>query len=539
MASANRLQARPVKFPGQPFPETPKYPQINIPTLDGGMNSYDDPNDLEDNQFLVLQNAEVRNKKLTRRSGESSITPSAPDSNAVKKVYSLKTFAGVLSQLRITNTTMHKRGVASWTAITSVGTAAFTSAPNNIVSTDNRHFFSSNGNIVISEINLATNTYDDLGNAGKYKYITAFADRIVGAYDTVGPDPTTIYWSGNLNFDEWDTTVDPSAGFKPLEESQSDYADFITGIFGFSDQMLVMRERSIWLATKTGSASDPFYFYTATPSIGCDTPGSIQKIPNGVVFYDRRTNCVYVYIIGSPEPVKIGSPVEDSIYSSISDPTQVFSGFDPAEFEYRLCTPLIGTTKTRCWTYSFKSQVWWYEDRENVTSVDSADFNVVSTTIADLAGPISGLVGTIASLGGSAVPTPELYFGKSNGVITSEDDTVDTGYTTLIQSKVWSAADNNDFFIHRLTFTYEVVAGGSFDIYISKDPNIATIGTSDPSFTLHKTVTVDQADVGKRITVNCAKSLRCTQFSWKIQSTDGIFSLIDFKAISEPAGYTR
>jgi len=536
---ANRLQAKPVKFPGQPFPETPKYPQINVKTLDGGMNTFDDPNDLEDNQFVALQNATVKNKKLSRRVGDSAITPAKPNSLAVKKVYSVKSFDGTLSQFRMTNTTMHKRGVSSWTAITSVGTAAYTVAPNNVVSTDNRHFFSTNGNIVISEINPATNQYDDLGNASKYKYLTAFGDRLVGAYDLSIPSPTTVYWSGNLNFDEWDNSVDPSAGYKPLEESQSDYSDFITGIFGFANQMLVLRERSIWLATKTGSASDPFYFYTATPSIGCDTPSSVQKIPNGVVFYDRRTNCVYVYIIGSPEPVKIGQPVEDSIYSSISDTSAVFSSYDPTEFEYRLCSPLIGTNLTRCWTYSFKSQVWWYEDRENVTCSDSADFNIVSTTIADLAGNIEDLVGTIANLGGSAIPTSELYFGKSDGDILAVDEEIDTGYTTLIQSKVWSAPENNDFFIHRLTFTYEVTSAGEFSIYYSKNPNINSYSDNDPAFTLYKTVTVNQVDANQRVTVNCVKSLRCTQFAWKIQSTDGIFSLIDFKALTEPAGYTR
>lgn len=530
------MQSRPVKFPGQPFPETTKYPQINVPTLDGGMNNYDDPNDLNDNEFVVAQNVVIRGKKITRRVGETNITPAKPNSNAIKKVYSLKQFDGTLSQLRITDTTIHKRGVSTWTAIT--GTA-FTVAPNNIISLDNRHFFSTNGNISLREINLTANTYGTVGNADKYKYITGFADRIVGAYNATGPEPTTVYWSGNLNFTQWDPTVDPSAGYKPLEEAQTDYADFITGIFGFANQMLIMRERSIWLATKTGSASDPFYFYTATPSIGCNVPNSIQKIPNGVVFYDRRTNSVYVYMIGAPEPIKIGQPVDDGIYASISDPNLVFSGYDPIEFEYRLATPLTGTTNTRCWTYSFKSQVWWYEDRENVTSVDSSDFSVVSTTIGDLTGNIGQLTGTIGNLGGNASPVPELYYGKSDGDIGGVDETVTTGYTTLIQSKIWTAPENNDFYIHRLAFTYEVVSQGAFSIYYSKNPNENLIGTNDPSFTLYKTVTISQTDVGKRLTVNCVKSLKCTQFSWKIQATEGSFSLIDFKALTEPSGYTR
>lgn len=536
---ANRLQAKPVKFPGQPFPETQKYPQITVPTLDGGMNTFVDPNDIQENQFVVAQDIIIREQKLRRRFGESNITPTKPNSNAVKKMYSLKQYDGTLVQLRATDTTLYKRGVSTWTAIANGTGTAFTSAPNNIISVDNRHFFSTNGNRVIKEINLTTNTYSDLGNSAQYKYITAFADRVVGAYNNTGPAPTTIYWSGNLNYGQWDASVDPSAGYKPLEESQSDYADFITGVFGFANQLLVMRERSIWLATKTGSASDPFYFYTASPSVGCDTPGSIQKIPNGVIFFDRRTKSVYTYTIGDGSPVKIGQNVENSIYSSVSDPTTVFSGYDPIEYEYRLAVPLVGTTTTRCWTYNFKAQAWWYEDRSNVTSVDSSDFSVISTGIDDLSGNIDDLSTTIDGLSGNSSPIPEVYYGKSDGNVAGVDTAVNTGYTTLIQSKIWTAPENNDFYIHRLSFTYEIVSEGEFTIWFSKNPNIDLIGTNDPSFTLYKTVTLSTANAGQRVLVNCVKSLKCRQFSWKIQSSSGIFNLIDFKALTEPSGYSR
>lgn len=351
--SKNRLLSVPETTPGQRFMEEQNSGLI-VPTLDGGMNIKIDPADLENNEFTVAQNVYIRNKRITRRFGTSGLGPTKPNSQAISKMYTAKQSDGTVVQIRFGQTTIHRRASGSWTAITPAS-SAITGPANNVVSTDNRHFFSNNGLQNIQEIDLAGNTYDDLGNAPKYKYITSFYNRIVGAnlVDAGNDIPIQVGWSGDFNFDEWDTTVDPSAGFAPLEESQSDYSDSITGLYGFAKQMIVLREQSIWLANKI-PGTNPFYFYTAVPSIGCDTPTSVQKIPGGIIFFDRRTKSVYMFTVESGL-VNIGFPVEDGIFSSIADPNQVFSGFNTTELEYMLACPIQSTDTVRVWTFSIKS----------------------------------------------------------------------------------------------------------------------------------------------------------------------------------------
>ncbi len=524
----NRLIAPAERVPGMQRTEDSLGGKISVKTLDGGMNTKTDLADLEDNEFSVAQNVTIRSNKISRRIGTSLLTPTKPDSQAIAKMYTAKLYSGTIFQLRFAATSIYKRAVGAWNEIEEVATP-ITAPANNVVSTDNRHFFSNRGVNLIQEIDLGAETYDALGNAPKYKYITAFYNRIIGANLVAGSNiPNQVGWSGDFNYGEWDPAVDLSAGFAPLEESQSDYADEIVGIFGFANSMIIPREQSIWVANKI-PGNNPFFFYTAVPSIGCTVPNSIQKIPNGIVFYDRRTNSVYVFDTVNGLTV-IGRKVEDSIYASIGDPDDVFSAFEPVEQEYKLCCPLTGTNTVRCWTYSFKNGTWWYDEYESITSADTVNFEEPSVLINDLTGSIEDLLGDIQDLGPDEIPTPNLWFGKSDGDVLIQNGSINTGYETIISSKIWTADSDVDTYFQRLVFTYVILAEGSYTIEYSKDGQVNWIA--------HKTVNILNADYGKRMRVVCAKSIKARQFSWRVRSSAGIFELVDFKATVTPGGYS-
>lgn len=533
MKANNRFLAKPEQTPANPIRGSQQLPEISVTSFTAGMNTEDDSADIKDDELVLAKNFAVSDGKLKKMSGLSLITPTKPDSDPVKKFVSLKLFDASVIQLRFTDTKIYQRGDSAWAEIPNGGTSPLTQAPNNIVSTDNRHFISTDGSTVIQEIDVAAGEYLELGNAPRYRYITSFDNRLFGAHllSMSGNIPIQIGWTGTFDFDEWDPNVNFEAGFTPLEESQSDYADFITGLFGFASQLLIMRERSVWLANKTGNVTAPFFFYTAAPYVGCDTPGSIQKIPNGVVWYDRRTNGVYLYEIGGGPPSSIGRKIENDILDSIGNPDTVTSSFDPVHLEYRLVVPLVGTTTTRIWTYSFRSNTWSIEERDSISCVSNLDYAEATGTIQDLVGNIEDLIGPINELGGVSVPFSTNFYGMQDGDINQEDFTIDTGYTAEIVSKTWVAPSYGNMYVRRLLFTYEVVAGGTFDIYISKDDGI--------TYTLWKSVTYDGLDEGKRLIVSCPRPIQTRQFSWKISSSSGLFNLLEFKALLEPGGYPR
>lgn len=532
----NKLQSRPEQVNSGSIGEELRYPQMNVPSLDGGMNTIIDSNDLPDNQMVLVNNMVIRNGKLRRRFGESAITPVKPNSEPILGFYTLKRFDGTLVQLRISTTKIYRRASSSWVEITNAGGSAIINGINNLVSTDDRFFFSTNGDTVIQEINLDTDTYAELGNAPRYKYITIFDNRLVG-FNLVDSTnvPIQVGWTGTFDYDEWDPLVNFEAGNAPLEESQSDYADVGTGIYGLGDKLLIVRERSIWYGQKTGVGQQPFLFYTRVPSLGCDIPSSIAKIPGGICFYDRRTRSVYAYTVEGEYPTPIGRQVEEDIFNGIDDPDDIISGFDSINLEFKLGVPQAGTDVTRCWTYSFRANngqgAWWFEDREDVTAICALDFAEPSVLIGELVGTIGGLLGTIGDLSETDIAQPVTFYGLSNGDILQEDVNVDTGYDSSIISKNWTAPQNNDFFVNRVTFGYDVISPGSFVIAYSKDNGL--------TFTNYKTVTLSVTDIGKRLHISCVKSLRCFQYCWKITSSNGIFTLLDFKALSEPAGYSR
>jgi len=523
--SKNRFLARPEKTNGQAFPETSQFPEISVSGFQAGLNTEDDPSDIPDDAFVQAQNIRIRNQRVTRREGVSLITPAKPDTRSVKILSSLKEYSGELIQLRATPTSLHRRGAVSWLQIVAGVGPAFNKAPNNFISVDDRHFFATDGSVNIKEINLTTDTYNDLGNANRYRYITAFGDRLVG-YNAGNGNPVEVAWSGNINYDEWNPLVDPTAGSVSLVESQSDYADFGTGIFGFADRLLLLKERSIWLAAKTGAGTNPFYFFVTSPSFGCDTPTSVQKVPNGIIYYDRRTSNVYQFDVTNPTPIAIGRSVADSILAAVEDPAAIFSGFDPVNLEYYLGVP--NSSSVTIFVYSFKTSSWWTEVRENVSCVSSLDFGEPTTLIQDLVGNIQDLVGTIAGLGSAGYPKPTIFFGKDNGDTEIDDESVNTGHTTILISKTWTSPRNSDFFVQRLAFTYETLAAGTMTISYSKDSGV--------TYTVYKIVTL--GTLGLRNIVTCAKSVRSRQFSWKIESSVGRFALVDFKALTAPAGYS-
>ena len=527
--SKNRLVARPEGIPDQPYASDAQYPQIRVPAFIGGLNTQDDPTDIPGEALVEAENVFIRNTRLTRRAGESVIGPAKPSSTPVRALFSIKEFNGALLQLQAKDNTLYRRTPTTWQFITPNTLTPFTKAINDLISVDDRHFFSSQGTTGIKEYLPLLDEYVDLGNAPRYRFITAFGDRIVGLYLGFS-NPVMVGWSGNRNYNEWDPLIDPSAGSVPLVESQSDYADFGTGVFGFGDKLLILKERSIWLAALTGSSTNPFYFYVTSPFFGCDTPTSIQKLPGGVVYYDRRTNNVYLFDVNNPTPVPIANDIQDYILSLVDRPEDIFSSFDPIELEYRLGVRYQGSSETIIFVHSFKVGKWWIEKRVNVTSINSLDFSDPTMIIQDLPGNIEDLPGTIASLSDSGYPIPITFFGKEDGEVEITDESIVSGYDTRIRSKTWTATDNNDFFISRLTFTYEIINTGSFIISYSKDSGL--------TYTAYKTVTMDVVDIGKRIIVNCVKTIRARQFNWLITSSTGRFSIVDFKALTSPAGYS-
>src|SRR5690606_3317636 len=129
------------------------------------------------------------------------------------------------------------------------------------------------------------------------RFITNFGERIVAGYVGLkegGWRPSGIAWPVNGNPRDWSGL---GSGFEDL--ANQDIGDNISGLFGFEDQMVVLRRKSIVHATRLAFATAPFKFRTIISGVGCDLPYSGAKIPNAIIFADQRTRGVFLYQPGA------------------------------------------------------------------------------------------------------------------------------------------------------------------------------------------------------------------------------------------------
>lgn len=502
--------------------------------VNGGMVTSIDAADIENNQFMDLKNVYVRYDRTSRRYGNVAFTPTSPDANKVLSITPYERFNGLVNVLRLTPPTVYIGTTVAWSAV--AGTLAGGANDRfSVTLANDRAFFSNNGVDFIQEVNPTALTFARAGNAPRYKYLTSFNNRLVAAnsVDATTPNPVQIGWSGDLNFTEWDAAVDLSAGSTPLIDSPTDYTDTIQGIFGFTDIALVLRSRSLWGMSKQPIATQPFNFFVIAPGIGCDSPYTAVSIRNGIAWFDYRSGNVYAYTIGMTEPTPIGVPVDKTILAQLNNVNTAYASYNTIDDEYTLCIPSDSTTLVKMWTYNFRTKAWWYEEATNLSTLANIDYQSNTVVIDALLGTIDSLVGTIDSLGATN-PVASRIYGYTTGAMSIQSKTTDTdsgtAYTTSMVSKIYYTP-RRDGYITTLRVEYMPLVAGSFIAYYSKDGGI--------TWTAYKTVTWVNGDANKRKMATFRKHLKCSQYSWKIESTSGLFEIIEYEIFAVVGGESK
>lgn len=511
---------------------------IPAPNVAGGMNTFLDSSNLDPSQYTSLQNVFIRTGRLSRRYGTSAITPTKPNSNQVMKFYGTQNYAGNILQFRFDSTTIYSRATLAWTQLTSSGGAP---APSGglydrwrVCTIDDRIFATNNGVNPLLELVIATDNYQPVGDAPSFKYIATVANRVIGAnltkpYGGGNPNPNWLGWSGDTNFTEWNTTVDVSAGFDILLDAIPARSDFITGLLGYESTLLVMRSESIVLGTLLQSATNPFYFYIAVPNIGCDSPDTLASTSYGCIWYDNKTRMVYEYMIGQQQPQPIGLPVAESIANQVVDNTKIFGSWDSLRQEYQLCITLGNSTNI--WTYSKRTNTWWFDVIPLVSSVDSVQFSSSAVTINDLVGTIGAQVGTIGGFS-SGINNQSRFYGLSSGDILMSDQsqTKDNNqvYSTIISSKNFENIEI-DVYWKRIRFEFNVAVATNMGISFSKD--------NGNTWTLYKSVNLSPGNT--RQIIICNKNVKSRQIMWQIVSNSGQWDLVRYEVFGTQGAPSR
>lgn len=517
--------------------------------VSGGMITSSDPANIPDNAFPLLKNMRyVDGTRCETRPGTSLLTPAKPNSNKVLRFYDYKQNDGGHTFLRFTRNSIHEKGGA-WTAYAAGVGGSITGSDTDrfrLITIFGRCFFTNNGADVIQELDVVANTYKKLGNAPRYKYMTGFYNRILAAYRKNATDvPVEIGWSAEAGvsgtgLDEWDPLVNETAGSSPLIDSPEDFNDFITGLFSFSNVAVVLRERSIWMGTKQPIPTNPFNFYNAFPGVGCDCPDSAKITVNGVTWADSRTNMVWHFSPGqSPEP--IGRDIEDEIFAGALDPAQIFSSYSSSTFEYFLCVPQAGTNLVLVWCYNFRTQKWTRPAFDGLSSCDFLDLGPPTLTIGELTGTIAQLTGTIGALGRTGTPAPALVFGRGDGELLQESNTLlsdpvynNASTTTPVVSEILSktfTVPKDDVYIAELRINLIPLTPGSVTFRASKDDGASFLSAT-------KILNFNPADIGTPKMMKWVRTIRADRYTFDVVAT-GKYRFLGYEVHVNRAGDSR
>lgn len=489
--------------------------------VNGGMITTLGGADIPPSALQDAKNVQIILDKLRTSYGSTLLTPTKPDSDPVLLIYSFKTNAGVAYTLRFTQNEVHLR-LGSWTSLTGTLTGGLSNRFQAITAFDKCIF--TNGIDNIKVVDTTSNSYVDLGNAPTYRYISAFYNRVVG-FGFIGGtnNPVQLGWSGDGNITEWDPLVDLSAGSTPLIESPGDFSDYGTGVFGFTNVMILLREKSIWLATKQPSASNPFNLFAAVAGKGCTCPYSAAVLPGGLGWVDARTQKVYVYQPGpnGGEPASIGDAIKNDLFRSITEHHDVVGSYSTRHNRYTVMLPMIGSNYRKLWTFDFEAKGWTYEEKENITSINDIDTLSAPVFIDDLPGFIDDLTGYIDDLGGSVDSASVRVFGFNDGSIQYEDE----GAITLNGTPFTSSITTKDFQWPVVTTSF-VKAKFEFNIITPVTINLAYSRDLGKTWTIAKSVTYPEP--GMNVFVY-QKLIRSRKLTYKIYSTNGMWELLDYE----------
>jgi hypothetical protein len=587
---------------GRPIKDYPGLQPQDIPMqkfaegrLNQGMNTIIDPADIPTGSLRLALNAITRYDKEQRRPGnvqfavDGTIVPTPiaplignPPSPISTSILALRTFAlqdTSTFTLLFTAAYVYQLIGGVWTpmkfnniplANPPPPTAVFPFVPLLGADTDrfstalifNTFVFANNGVNPVSSIDLVNNRYAVLAapqivkTSTNFRYITGFDNRLVGAA-IAGENEVYIGWGGNgpvdtvsqpglsLGWTQFDDSIDISAGNSPLEDSPSDLSDPITGLFGFTNVMLVLREKSIWMATKQPIATDPFSFFCFVPNVGCNCPRSAQIIDDGIAFLDQRKNTVYYFVPGaSIQP--IGRPIENSIFQGLNDLNDIFSSYDPTSGDYTICIPQAGSSTVRTYTYNFKSQAWTTSEYNNITCAEDLNLNSGQLEIGELVGQIGDLQGTIGELTRVTDAFYTRAYGKGDGTVVVDDplanaDDMTTNssndgnsFTTTFVSKDFKN-DVIDSYFAKISIEFIETLGGSGTLYYNKHTGADDL--TSPNWKVAKKFTTTTLNEPDLITwVNQIKSRR---LAWRLDITAGSFAILGYEIHWYPSGLQK
>lgn len=459
--------------PGFEFEEIPMVPVVAADCTEGRWS--DVPRDkIPMGSFSVAKNARVVSQGIKRRDGTKQFL-TKPDSNAVLLLVGMKDQTGASKLIRIAGAgAHHSSNGGAWTAYVNNAPTVLDGSvikPNADAYLDNLYVC---GWTDLLKFTDSTKTITAITDPGQAKYILNAADRILLA--NFANEPYKIKWSANGDPDDW---TGDSSGEENLVQGSTGLGDQITGLFNLSNEVIILREQSIWTGIRQPFQTAPFRFVQDVPNMGCDLPNSAVRVPGGIIYADLKTKGIYFYQMGSL-PQRINTQICDCLFDAIVNTQWVQAAYNPQTFSYHigLATNVNATTMQEFWIYNILEQAWTHDDGPT-TAQSMTHFAEGALSIDQLTGDINSLSGTIDNLA-NFVGQSALYIGLSSGEVLYFDPSQDTDFGSvafeleLVSQNLGSLTTRRT--LQDLVLNVEYNRPGTVHLDLSKDGTNFTAG---------------------------------------------------------------
>lgn len=379
---------------------------------------------------LVVRNARCRDYWVGRRPG-TSVYIEKPDEFPVHGIVTVYLPNEVVWLIRITDRNIWgTRSLDGWYEFSSVG-MPLTGTSHIRTTQMYGYMIVATAHTKLISIDLNKQSYDEIEQAPRARFVTSFADRIVAANILdAGTGSSRVMWSKNADPFIWDPLEHESAGQEDLISSPSDTGDDITGLFAMRNTMVILRERSLWVASRNPVAIAPFRFEALSVGIGCDLPYSAVRVQDAVVWADYRTSAVWMYTPGQP-PQKISDTIRNVLYDDLKNFSWAEGAYDPNENEYHLGLSVSEDENVihKVWVYNFNTGQWTYDDGPEVItlgqSLEMTDLVFIDELTGDIDDQIVDLndplkpnpTGVIDDWSGPEVRGTGIFKGTADGNI--------------------------------------------------------------------------------------------------------------------------
>jgi len=307
-------------------------------------------------------------------------------------------------------------------------------------------------------------------------FLAPMGQRIVAARIKSGGsiDPYLIQWSGDGFINDW---TDPlkGAGSIVLEpEGKTGSSEFITGLSALETALVVYRQRSIVLGTRTGLGTQPFRWATVIFGLGTDSPYSIANggAAVGDFFLGSDLN-VYLFN-GNGPPLPIGEPIYDILRTQITSPELASGVVDRRNGEYHLAICTGGSTIPNTdWVFDIRAllinrRLSWR--KKNISSGYTVlGFSSRVGAANPVVDSISSIVDTVSvrvDEFGSEIAPQQLMLGDTNGGVWYSDET--TFIAGNYETKVFGDTIQ-ELLLDRVQFSYAARSTGQIVVSLSID----------------------------------------------------------------------